>query len=89
MFNGKLIDELRRQISKLEADNAALQAENKKLVERLLVKAGAPLLHEPLPSPEGIERLLNSNDIFGEDEVDDGDNEIVDNRKERDEQPAY
>lgn len=89
MFNGALIDELRRQVAKLEAENTALKSEVRKLTERLLLRAGAPLLHEPLPTPDKIEKLLNSNDIFGEDEIDGDDNEIIDNRKERDEQPAY
>lgn len=89
MFNGALIDELRRQVAKLEAENTALKSEVRKLTERLLLRVGTPLLHEPLPTPDKIEKLLNSNDIFGEDEIDGDDNEIIDNRKERDEQPAY
>lgn len=89
MFNGALIDELRRQIAKLESENTALKAENQKLTERLLLRAGAPLLHEPLPSPDKISQLLNSNDIFGDDETDGDEDEITDNRKEHNEQPAY
>jgi hypothetical protein len=82
-----VIDELRKQIAKLEIELAAARDENKKLVNRLLLKAGVPLAHEPIaPGSEAatIERMLMSNDIFGEDETTE-DEEIIDNRKEHNE----
>lgn len=82
MFNQELIRELRTTIERQDVEIQRLRAENHTLVERLLQRAGVAPLTQESDSVEAIQRMLASNDIFGEDESIDDELTINDNRKE-------
>lgn len=86
MFNRELIQQLKETIAKQDAELVLLRRENKKLTERLLTRAGVPPAAEDADtSVKAIERLLASQDIFGEDEIMGDEEIIIDNRKEQNE----
>lgn len=75
LWKSQYVISLESRISELTAKVADLEKYNQLLVERLLLKNNVPLAAKGFDMAEA-EQLVNTADIFGDDEE-----EIVDNRK--------